>query len=171
VQQELGREWLAGRLSVAEEHAATAVTQTVMSRLHPWVLGADRGGKVLVAACVGDEMHELGIRMVADFFEMGGWNAHYLGADVPTAAIVSYVAEVEADLVALSATIAFHVERSAEVVSALRADPKTRAVKVIVGGYPFNRSKGLWSRIGADGCAHDATAAFRLGERLTSPAT
>jgi methanogenic corrinoid protein MtbC1 len=148
------------------EHYATAVTQMLMSRLTP-LARPERIGRTMVASCVREELHDLGIRMVADFFEMDGWDVHYLGANVPTRAIVERTAAVGADLVALSATMTFHVEKIAEVVAALHADKATRHVKVIVGGYLFSLAPDLWKRIGADGCATDATTALALGHRLT----
>ena len=43
----------------------------------------------MVATCIGGELHEIGIRMVADFFEMEGWDTYYLGANTPADAVVA----------------------------------------------------------------------------------
>jgi methanogenic corrinoid protein MtbC1 len=63
---------------VAQEHYCTAATQLIMSQLSPRLFGRDRIGRRLVVTCVGDELYELGMHMVADFFEMEGWDA-YMG--------------------------------------------------------------------------------------------
>ena len=165
-QSELGRLWELNRISVAQEHYATAVTQMVMSQLYAYVFTAKRIGRTLVAACVGEELHELGVRMVADFFEMEGWDTHYLGAATPTASIVGQVRERGADLLLLSATMSYRVGAVAEIVSALRTDEQTRTTKVLVGGYPFNLAPELWRRVGADGYAPDAGAALEVGGQL-----
>ncbi|GAB4281279.1 MAG: B12-binding domain-containing protein [Coriobacteriia bacterium] len=165
-QSELGRLWQMNRITVAQEHYATAVTQMVMSQLFPYVFQEEKNGFTLIAACVGGELHEIGMRMVADFFEMGHWDTHYLGANTPAPAIVEATAEKGADVLALSTTMAFHVPDVADVVEAVRADTRTRAVKVIVGGYPFNLVPDLWKRVGADGYARNAPQAVSLADEM-----
>jgi MerR family transcriptional regulator, light-induced transcriptional regulator len=82
-QREVGRLWQMNRLSVAEEHYCTAATQLVMSQLYPRVFAGERNGRTLVATCVAGDLHEIGVRMVSDFFEMEGWDAYYVGANAP----------------------------------------------------------------------------------------
>ena len=83
-QYEVGRLWQTNQISVGQEHLCTAATQLIMSQLYPLIFGTERKNRRIVAACVGGDLHEIGIRMVADFFEMDGWDTFYLGADVPT---------------------------------------------------------------------------------------
>ncbi len=170
VQLELGRLWQTGKITVAQEHFVTGVTQLVMARLYPYIFGSGTNGRTLVAACVGHELHEMGLRMVADFFEMEEWGTHFIGANTPVASIVDAVAGRHADVLGLSATMAYHVPEVANVIDALRADERTRDVPVIVGGYPFNLSPGLWERVGADGYAPDAPSAIRTASELVSGA-
>jgi methanogenic corrinoid protein MtbC1 len=122
----------------------------------------------LVAACVGGELHEIGLRMVADFLEMNGWDTHYIGANTPVADIVETVALSRADLLALSATMGFHIPLVADVIKAIRTDPRTAGTRVMVGGYPFSLVDDLWVRVGADGSASDAAGALDLAERLVA---
>lgn len=168
VQRELGRLWQVNRISVAQEHYATAVTQMIMAQLYEYIFTGDKGGRTLVAACVGGELHEIGMRMVADFFEMNGWDTVYIGANTPIADVVASVAVSRADVLALSATMGFHIPLVAEVIAAIRADVRTMHTPVIVGGYPFNLVDDLWQRVGADGSATDAAGALRLAEELVT---
>ena len=168
VQMELGRLWQINRITVAQEHYATAVTQMVMSQLYAHIFSTEKNGRTMVAACVGGELHEIGMRMVADFFEMRGWDTHYVGANTPIKDIIETVALTRANVLALSATMGFHIPEVAEVIAALRADERTVNTKVIVGGYPFILAPNLWQRVGADGSAPDASAALDLAERLVA---
>jgi len=167
-QRELGRLWQLGEIGVAQEHLATAITQFTMSELYPRIFAAERCGKSLLAACVGDELHELGIRMVADFFEMQGWDTYYLGANTPSDAIVSAVRRHRPDVLALSVTMTFHVRTAAGLVAELRAQPDHGRMPVLVGGYPFNISPRLWQHVGADAMAPDAHQAVDAAHRLVS---
>jgi MerR family transcriptional regulator, light-induced transcriptional regulator len=156
---EVGRLWQSNKMSVAEEHYCTAATQTIMSRLYSHVFSGPRRGRVLVTACAPGEIHEIGMRMVADFFEMEGWDTHHLGANTPAAALVDFVAQRRPDLLGLSATMTFHLEGVTAIVGALRASQETRGVRIMVGGHAFNREPDLWRDIGADGYARDAESA------------
>ena len=92
-QYEVGRLWQINQISVGQEHLCTAATQLNMSQLYPLIFGTERKHRRLVATCVGGDLHEIGIRMVADFFEIDGWDTFYLGADVPTESILQTVFE------------------------------------------------------------------------------
>ena len=161
-QRETGRLWLSRKASVAQEHYVSAATQFIISQLYPRVFLAERVGRSFVAACVGDELHEIGMRMVADFLEMEGWDTQFLGANLPAAEIVATVAEGGAMAVGLSATMPFHVAEIAAVIRSLRANSATRSVFVIVGGYAFASGGADWRTTGADAWAEDAGSAVDI---------
>ena len=165
-QYEIGRLWQINQLSVAEEHYCTAATQLIMSQLYPYIFATEKNGLRLVATCIGGDLHEIGIRMVSDFFEMEGWDTFYLGANTPTPSIVQAVAERKAHVLAMSATITYNVRIITEVIAALRARPDTEGVSVIVGGYPFNVAPELLEKVGADAWAPDAQAAIAIAEQM-----
>ncbi|HEX8087701.1 MAG TPA: cobalamin-dependent protein [Blastocatellia bacterium] len=167
-QYEIGRLWQVNQLSVAQEHYCTAATQLIMSQLYPRIFSTEKNGRTLVAACVGGDLHEIGVRMVSDFFEMEGWDTFYLGANMPLASIVETVIRRKADVIAISATIAYHIRKVADVIAALRANEVARAAKVLVGGYPFNLAPNLWRQLGADGYAGDAEEAIAVANRLVA---
>jgi methanogenic corrinoid protein MtbC1 len=165
-QREIGRLWQMNRITVAQEHYCTAAAQLIMSQLYPYLFATERIGRRLVASCVGDELHELGVRMVADFFELEGWDTYYLGANAPANTILEMVERQEADVLGISATMAFHVSKVAALIDRVRRDAAGRSITILVGGYPFNVAPGLWRELGADGCASDAQGAVDLGNRL-----
>ena len=111
-QREVGRLWQVRQIAVVQEHFVTAVTQSLMARLSPITL-PDRGnGRRVVAASVGGERHEVGLRVVADFFEMAGYETLYLGAGSPLPSIVEAVADRRPDLLLISATMVAHLRAS-----------------------------------------------------------
>jgi MerR family transcriptional regulator, light-induced transcriptional regulator len=167
-QREIGRLWQINKISVAQEHYCTASTQTIISQLYQHVLSNHNKGPRMLATCVGDELHELGMRMVADFFEMEGWDTYFLGANTPTHAILSALEERGADILAVSATLTPHISHVSTLIQSVRLNETTAQVKVIVGGYPFNLSDQLWQTIGADGYAPDAQAAIEVANRLVA---
>jgi MerR family transcriptional regulator, light-induced transcriptional regulator len=167
-QHELGRLWQLNHIGVAHEHYCTAATQLLMAQLYPAILATARTGRRFVAACVTGELHELGTRMVADLLELEGWDTYYLGANTPADSVVRMVVDRQAHVVGISATMPFHVSAVAALVAAVQSAEACKAVKVLVGGYPFTRAPDLWQCVGADGYARDAQEAVDVANRLVA---
>ncbi len=165
-QREIGRLWQTNQISVAQEHYCTAATQMVMSQLYPFIFASARKGRRMGATCVGGELHEIGARMVADFFEMDGWDTYFLGANTPIEAVLRAVAEREAELLAISATMTFHIDKVSSLISEVRRAGLDGRTKMLVGGYPFNIAPTLWRSVQADGYARDARQALEMAESL-----
>jgi MerR family transcriptional regulator, light-induced transcriptional regulator len=165
-QYEIGRLWQTNRISVAQEHYCTAATQLVMSQLYPQVFATAKNGRTLVATCVAGDLHEIGVRMVADFFEMEGWNTFYLGANTPHAGVIATIVKRHPDVLAISATISYHVEAVRDLIHAARQNPAVDQVRILAGGYPFNQDTELWRNVGADGSAPDAQQAIALADAM-----
>jgi methanogenic corrinoid protein MtbC1 len=167
--RELGRMWHQNRVTVAQEHYCTAVAQMVMAQLFPTIFDRERqaAGRI-VSACVAGELHEIGARMVADLFEMAGWDTAFLGADVPRESVVDMLIETEAQVLAISVTLAAHLSDAGALIEAVRASPSCAAVKILVGGAAFNVEPTLWQQLGADGWAPDPAAALELADHWRS---
>ncbi len=160
--REIGRLWQLKKISVAQEHFCSAATQIVMSQLLLRAPGAERCGRGIVIACVSGDLHDLGARMVSDFFEMAGWDMYFCGANTPHAAVVQSLVERTADVLAISATMGYHLHAVQELIELVRTDPRCARLRVMVGGHPFTIDPALWRTVGADGTAADADAAVTL---------
>lgn len=161
-QYQVGYLWHQGKISVAQEHFCTAATQYTIARLYPMIFKASSQGPRIVAACIGSELHEMGIRMVADFFELSGFDTYYLGANTPAEGIVQTVISSNAAVLALSVTIAYHIGELIAVIDAVRSEPACKNINILVGGYAFNSTPGLWQQVGADGFAQNAEEATKI---------
>ncbi len=161
-QNRVGLLWQQNRISVAQEHFCTAATQQIMSRLYDYVFCDECNGLRFVGTCAGSELHELGIRMVCDFLEMDGWDTVYLGANTPASAVVESIERHGADVLGVSATMAYHTQQVAEIVRAVRDCPSTHDTRIVLGGYPFLRTSTLCTDLGGDGWARDAREAVSL---------
>ncbi len=168
VMREVGRLWQMNQLSVAQEHFCTATTQMIICQLYPQIFSGTKKGKVFLGTCVSSELHELGIRMVTDSFELGGWDTHYLGANTPASSIADHLIKTKADVLGISATVTPHIAQVRRIITKLRSNESLKRVKVLVGGYPFNQDPTLWKATGADGWAADIDQAIELASRLTS---
>lgn len=167
---EIGRMWQLQEATIADEHYCTASAQAIMARLRGQLQPKPSNGLLVITCSSGGDLHELGIRMVSDLFELDGWRVECLGANMPAdevaAAAGAQPHRGPADLVAISAGTPLAMRSVARLVQALRATPHGQRVAVMVGGLPFHLADGLWRAVGADGFAPSASSAPTLGLQL-----
>lgn len=149
---ETGELWQQNKITVAKEHMITALTQNIIASLYPLLFKdlVDREidqGNVLIA-CPGGELHELGIRMLADILEFEGWNVTYLGANIPAEFIIERLRESNFDIVGLSCSISFNLRFVKETIELARQDGFKGPV--LVGGRIFNTDPALKNFVGAN---------------------
>jgi methanogenic corrinoid protein MtbC1 len=169
-QLELGRLWQEGRINVAHEHYCTAVTQVVMTMLYPRLFEqrSPRGRRVVVTA-VGEESHEVGLRMVTDLLDRAGWRTAYLGTGIPVVDVLDHLTARPPDVLALGITMPGHLPALHRLVDAVRAEPSCAHVRIVVGGRLLQVAPRLADGLGADGSARDAEGAVRLCASLPAP--
>ncbi|MEW2249285.1 cobalamin-dependent protein [Streptomyces sp. NPDC006975] len=159
VQQRVGAEWAADRLTVAQEHAATAISERVVTAL---ALARPRAarrapaprGRVTVS-CVDGEWHALPARLVAEVLRLRGWQVDYLGAQTPTAHLVAHLHHTGSEAVLLSGSLPTHLPTAHAAVTACQAV----GVPVMAGGRAFGPDGRYAHALGADRWAPDARAA------------
>ncbi|HEU5037527.1 MAG TPA: B12-binding domain-containing protein [Nocardioides sp.] len=165
-QREVGRRWALGLISVAHEHFCTAVTQFVMTELYAELFSGHDSRRRLVAVHAPGSLHQLGLRMVVDVLESRNWSTTYVVDDVMVDALPGILAEDQADLLLISATMPSQIVEVSAMIRAVRQDPRTRDVKIVVGGRPFNLAPGLAGVVGADRWASDARSAVEVCDEL-----
>ena len=168
---ELGRMWECDEIDVAEEHFCTATTELVLSQLYPYIPRKPANNKVAVVAAAEGNLHQIGVRMVADFLEMDGWRSIYLGSNVPAEDLALAVVDFQADVLAIAACMPAHLQRTADAVAIVRSCPEASGVKIIVGGRGFEGTDDLWRTYGADALALTVDDAVAAANALTAPAT
>jgi methanogenic corrinoid protein MtbC1 len=161
VQRRVGAEWAAARITVAQEHAATAINERVIATLPTRTSRpASARGRITVA-CVDGEWHALPARLLAETLALRGFTVDYLGAQVPAPHLIAHLHRTAPDAVALSSSIPTRLPSAHATITACQA----AGVPVIVGGAAFGPD-GRYARVlGAQAWAPDArTAADRLAE-------
>lgn len=120
----------------------------------------------MTAVCASGELHEIGIRMVADFFEMDGWDTYYLGASLPIEDVRRHVKENRTDLLAISATIATNLDFVQRLVEKVRHDDPDNGPVILLGGRAFGQDGSLAVRFGAHALVSNAQEAVSVGNGL-----
>jgi len=134
---EVGELWELNRISVAREHLVTAITEGLLNLVYPRLFDSERPpvSRKAVISCAANEYHQIGGKMVADIFEMNGWEGHFLGANTPVDQMISYIDDTKPDLLGLSLSVYFSIASLKTGVEAVRATFPN--LDIVVGGQAF----------------------------------
>jgi MerR family transcriptional regulator, light-induced transcriptional regulator len=113
--------WERNKISVAVEHLATAITESLMSVLYPVLFRSERVGRRAVVACVANEYHQVGARMVADILELNGWDTTFLGANTPKPDAVNMIERTQPHVVGLSLAVYSRVGALQQTIELIRS--------------------------------------------------
>ncbi|WP_405783501.1 B12-binding domain-containing protein [Streptomyces sp. NBC_00859] len=155
----VGSRWAAGEWTVAQEHAATHVSQQVVAAIaaiRPPDGVAPTGD--IAVACSDGEWHTLAPRILSEVLRLRGFQVRFLGGHVPPARLISDLHSNGPDVVALSCTLPARLPLADRLFEVCR----TAGVPVLAGGPGFGPA-GMWARtLGADLYAPDARSAAEL---------
>lgn len=150
----IGELWHTAKITVDTEHYCTATTQMAMAQMYGVIFDREPKNKTMLCACPGNELHEMGARMVSDLFENDGWDTIYLGAAVPEDALLESVRESKPDLIALSVTMPQYLIDCKKVIDAIRQEFKDAVIAV--GGKAFESTDEIWKKWPVDFYTNDA---------------
>ena len=132
---DLGELWEHHRISVAVEHLASSITERLMSMVEIDTFSAPHGDHSVIIACIADEYHQIGARMVSDIFELHGWNTHFLGANTPVKDLIAMIHKRKPDLIVVSVSVYFNIPNLLSALTELRTSfPK---IPILAGGQAF----------------------------------
>lgn len=117
-----------------DEHMKTQILRTVLESLYPKVMrftSIDPTHKVAIL-CPEGEYHELGARIVADYFRMLGYTSFYLGNSLPKDEISDLIASVDFSYLVFSVNNFYSL--SALNTSLRTINQKRPDLKIILGG-------------------------------------
>ena len=165
----IGHKWQNNLVTVVQEHLATAIAQSVMNHgLLQSQIPASNGQRV-VLACVEGNNHAVGLQMVADAFQLAGWDVQFLGANVPTRSLLAHLDQSKPDLLGLSVSFAQQFRVVKAVMAGLMQSPNGSRLPVIIGGLAINQFNRLADKLGADGWSPDARSAVSNAALLAAP--
>lgn len=133
----VGELWENNKITVASEHMATSIVEFILNEIYVDIISEHRLGKKVVVACVENEFHQVGIKMVADVFEKNGWDTCFLGANVPTSDLISFIKIQNPVLLALSFSIISHLSVLERML--MHIQNSLPNLPVLVGGQAFTR--------------------------------
>lgn len=159
-QARVGELWAASSWTVAQEHAATAVSEAVVSALAGSV--DDGTGPRVLVACAEREWHALPAMVVTQTLRAAGVRAEFLGASTSPDQLVARILDSGPRLVLLSASVASSLGRVRRQVEAVRGT----GTPVVVGGHAFGGDASRAEKLGATAYATTPEAVVQMLDRL-----
>ena len=157
-QREVGERWARDELSVADEHAATAISDAVVSVLTAQApVVPDRGVSVAVV-CAEGEWHVLAARLAAEILRAEGHEVELLGGSLPPSHLRRFLASTLVDVLAVSCSTP---DTLGGVLSCVQV-AHGMGVPVLAGGRAFGGDERRARALGVDLWAPDARTAARL---------
>lgn len=131
---EIGERWHRGEIGINQEHRASYEILDALTRLQSEIFLKPANGNSVAFACMGEELHEIGLRVAASMFEAEGWTTQYIGARTPPDAVIGALEELRPSVLALSFTYASDSQRVLEELRLLGERVRAMNVRLIVGG-------------------------------------
>lgn len=145
----VGELWEQNKISVAQEHIATSITQYAIAAIYPRIVPSapDRGSMVVTG--VAGELHQIGANLVADAMEASGWRVRFLGTNLPHSSVLATVEEVSADVLCVSTTIVANLPSVADLVRAVRGKLRDDPPRIVLGGAAYRLATQFALEVGA----------------------
>lgn len=132
---DIGEMWEFNKITVAAEHLATSITESLLNHIYSDMKLPDSSGKKIILACIEKEEHQVGIKMVADVFENNGWETFFLGSNIPASELIIFIDSIKPDLLALSLSIYFNFTNLEKMIKLIRT--RFPDLPIIIGGQAF----------------------------------
>ena len=142
------------RICIWKEHVKTAIIRTIVECCYPYVIEmrneqAEKKELTAVVLCPPEEYHDLGARMVSDFFTICGCESIFVGSNTPYKDFYNAVDVIRPDIIAISVSDYYNLVVTKKMIDDLRKIV-TYPVKIVVGGYAFHEDCEKYKVVGAD---------------------
>ncbi len=131
VMSKIGSDWETGKLSVATEHVASNVAQTLVKIIMEQVSGVKNKKKILLCVPLGEE-HHIGCDVLETYLTIKGFKVFNMGTSVPSDVLVEFIDMEKPDIVLISITIDDNILAGQRLVKKIKEQSK---IPVLVGGY------------------------------------
>jgi methanogenic corrinoid protein MtbC1 len=151
-----------------KEHIRSSIIRSLIENCYPYVIKERdekyklKNNKKIAVVCPAEEYHEIGARMVADFFTLAGYDSTFVGSNTPKEEFVKAVKHIKLDYLAISISNYFNLVTAKNTIERIReADSR---VTILVGGHAFKHNTDTLKDINADKYIETFEDILKLGK-------
>lgn len=137
VMYKIGDDWVNGKISIATEHVASNVAQTLVKIIMDQVSGTASKSKILICVPLGEE-HHLGCDVLETYLSIKGFKVYNMGTSIPTESILSFINTNKPDIVFLSITLEDNLAAGQRLVNKIK---EQFDIPILVGGFALQSDK------------------------------
>ena len=147
-------------ICIWKEHVRTSILRTIIECSYPHIINErnTRYKSVLrgkaVVLCPPGELHELGARIVADFFTLCGSAVTFVGANTPQDDIIHAINYVSPAYIAISVTNYYNLVATRKLILQIGNSRNNLPSKIILGGQACRENPDVCRSMGADLVLH-----------------
>jgi len=142
---DIGKRWSENRITVADEHLATANLRSIYQAFFKSHYIGTKWDQEITVCCVPGEEHEIGAELLSLYLENKGWSVRFIGHSTPEGEIIRMLEQYPPFAIVLSITIISHLPALDSLVNRLR--DKFPAMKIIVGGGRFHEAREVMNEL------------------------
>ncbi|MFB5637021.1 MAG: B12-binding domain-containing protein [Nitrosarchaeum sp.] len=137
VMYKIGEEWADGTISIATEHVASNIAQTLVKIIMDKVTSNTNKKKILICVPLGEE-HHLGCDVLETYLSIKGFKVYNIGTSIPTESILSFVEHNKPDTVLISITLEDNISAGQRLVKKIKEQIN---IPILVGGFALQSKK------------------------------
>ncbi|MGH4118041.1 cobalamin B12-binding domain-containing protein [Clostridium sp.] len=144
-----------GGVCIWKEHVRSSIIRTIIECSYPYVIKEKNEnykntnyGKVIVI-CPAEEYHEIGARIISDFFTLCGYDTIFVGSNTPKNEFMKVIDCVNPKYLAISVTSSYSLVAAKDTIEKIRSSSNNKLI-ILAGGHAFKNNIEAVKRIGAD---------------------
>ena len=137
VMYKIGDDWANNKISIATEHVASNVAQTLVKIIMDQVTGMVNKKKILVCVPVGEE-HHLGCDVLETYLSIKGFKVYNIGTSIPTESILNFIENNKPEIILISITLEDNILAGQRLVKKIKEQYN---IPILVGGFALQSKK------------------------------
>ena len=137
VMYKIGDDWVTGRISIATEHVASNMAQTLVKIIMDKVTGSASKKKILICVPLGEE-HHLGCDVLETYLSIKGFKVYNMSTSMPSESILSFINYNKPNVVFLSITLEDNLSAGQRLVRKIKDEFN---IPIFVGGFAMQAKK------------------------------
>lgn len=156
-------------VAIWKEHFRTSVVRTVIEYCYPQVVNEGlrnsfkMGKKKILVFCPAEEYHDVGARMIADFFTLCGHQVYFLGGNTPPEALLQAMVRLRPEVIAMGVSNYFNLVTAKRTIKDVRKI-LGKDISIVLGGAAFKDNLTVVKEIGGDFYVDSYDAVVRISE-------
>jgi len=137
VMTDIGEDWVSNKISIATEHIAINIAQTLVKIIMDGVSVSANKKKILICVPVGEE-HHLGCDVLETYLSIKGFKVYNMGTSIPSESIINFIENNKPDMVFISITLTDNILAGQRLVRKINDACK---IPILIGGYAMQTEK------------------------------